>query len=596
MADKHTDSDKILLVLNDAIISNEKLIAQSFNTYFNDITRELNLKPWSPIRPSSTSTDPVQSAISKYKDHPSILKIRSLFPAETPFSFSEVDVETVEKLVMSLDSKKTTSGNINARMLKLSSNVCSSTLKSCINDALKSGVFPPSLKCATITPILKKGDPTCVKNYRPISILPTVSKIFEKVVASQLNAFFETRFSHLLCGFRKGHSTQHALLRLLHLWQRNLDQSNIIGTVLMDLSKAYDCLPHDLLIAKLAAYGLDNNSLTFIFDYLTSRKQRVKIGGVFSTWLEILLGVPQGSILGPLFFNIFINDLLSFIQETEICNFADDNSLYAFGKTITVVRSALEREIQNVLWWFETNSMVANPAKFQIMFLGTKEIIPEFNIGSISVPISDHVKLLGITIDNKLRFKRHIEELCRKASSKTKALLRIRPFLSSQVAKSLCNAYILSPFKYCPLIWMNFSIGSNSQLNRLHKRSLRAVFLNFDLNFDELLALDNGVSLHIYSIQKLLLEVFKSLNGLSPTFISELFQTKSSNYSLRSGHQLTLPPTKTRTFGTHSISFMGSLLWNRLPKEIKDSKSINQFKHRIKELSNRCCSCSICCQ
>ena len=132
-----------------------------------------------------------------------------------------------------------------------------------------------------------------------------------------------------MCGFRKGHSTQHALLTLLKNWQKTLDKSGVLGTVLMDLSKAYDCLPHDLLIAKLSAYGFENFATSLISDYLSKRYQRVKIGSVFSSYFEILRGVPQGSILGPILFNIFINGLIFLIQETEVCNFADDTTIYS---------------------------------------------------------------------------------------------------------------------------------------------------------------------------------------------------------------------------------------------------------------------------
>ena len=128
-------------------------------------------------------------------------------------------------------------------------------------------------------------------------------------------------------GFRKGHSTQHALLNLLKNWQKTLDKSGVIGTVLMDLSKAYDCLPHDLLIVKLSAYGSEDSAVSLISDYLSKRYQRVKIGFVFSSYLETLRGILQGSILGPILFNIFINDLIFFIQETEVCNFADDTTI-----------------------------------------------------------------------------------------------------------------------------------------------------------------------------------------------------------------------------------------------------------------------------
>ena len=164
--------------------------------------------------------------------------------------------------------------------------------------------------------MFKKEDPNNKANYRPISLLPIISKIFERVLFEQVEKFSE-KIPPNLCGFRKGHSTQHALLNLLKNCQKTLGKSGVIGTILMDLSKAYDCLPHDLLIAKLAAYGFEDSTTSLISDYLSKRYQQVKIGSVFSSYLEILRGVPQGSILGSIIFNIFINDLIFFIQKQK---------------------------------------------------------------------------------------------------------------------------------------------------------------------------------------------------------------------------------------------------------------------------------------
>jgi len=227
------------------------------------------------------------------------------------------------------------------------------------------------------------------------------------------------------------------------------------------------------------------------------------------------------------------------------------------------------------------------------MFLGTKHHIDNFIINNISIPVSTTVKLLGITIDKELKFKLHTEELSKIASNKTKALFRIRPFLSLKTSKALFHAYILSTFKYCPLIWMNFIKGNYTRIEKIHHRALSAVF-NTSLSFSELLALEGGVSLHIYFIKNILVEIFKSLHGLNPTFLSELFIPKCNPYSLRSGHQLILPPTNTVLFGTRSLGFMGSLLWNRLPKQIKESTSLSIFKNNLNKLSVKICYCQIC--
>ena len=185
----------------------------------------------------------------------------------------------------------------------------------------------------------------------------------------------------------------------------------------MDLSKVYDCIPHELLIAKLKCYGLDNGSLRLLLDYLTNRKQRTKIGSSFSSWCDINTGVPQGSILGPILFNIFINDLFFFITKSEVCNFSDDNTLYSCNKNLKHVFSNLKYDLRNVLNWFKINSMKTNPNKYQFLDFGVKNIAPfRLNVNGKIIPCSNELKLLGITIDNELKFKKHIEDICKRES------------------------------------------------------------------------------------------------------------------------------------------------------------------------------------
>ena len=193
------------------------------------------------------------------------------------------DVKTV---IQDLKNNKSMGGEIPIQILK-ESEFTFETLTNCINKSIETGYFPDSLKAANITPILKKDDPLDKSNDRPVSILPLISKLFERLIYNQLSEYTERFLNHILCDFRLTHSTQHALFKLLQSWQKELDHGGFVGTILMNLSKSYDSIPHELLIAKLKCYGIGNGSLQLLLDYLTNRKQRTKIGSSFSSWCDI---------------------------------------------------------------------------------------------------------------------------------------------------------------------------------------------------------------------------------------------------------------------------------------------------------------------
>ena len=245
----------------------------------------------------------------------------------------------------------------------------------------------------------------------------------------------------------------------------------------MDLSKAYDCVNHHLIIAKLEAYGAGENSLRLIQNYFSQRQLRVKVGSSFSEWLEIILGIPQGSILGPTLVNVFINDLLLFINETDICNFADDTTLHVCGKELYIISFKLEIETNRAIHWLKDNEMVANPSKFQLMFLSKyKNIEKNMSLDGKTIKSSDTVELLGIILDKNINFKRHTQNICRKANNKTKALLGIRKFLNLEQVQVLAQAYISSNFRYCLLIWMFCGKMTDNLIVKTHYRTLRAIY------------------------------------------------------------------------------------------------------------------------
>ena len=266
----------------------------------------------------------------------------------------------------------------------------------------------------------------------------------------QIGKYMDIFLSPFLCGYRKGYNAQYALLSILEKWRVSRDKGGYGGAVLMDLSKAFDTLNHDLIIAKLHAYGFEKSALKLIKSYLSNRWQRTKINTSFSSWFELILGVPQGSVLGPILFNLFINDFFFIIQETDICNFADDNTLHTVDKNLDQLMRDLERGVEKAIEWFEYNAMKLNSSKCHLLICGHKFESMIRDIGNTKVIESHEVKLLGILIDSELSFKGHMNSICKKASNKLNALSRQCAILPFYRRKVLMQSFFNSQFHTVP--------------------------------------------------------------------------------------------------------------------------------------------------
>ena len=592
---KGCSRSKITLTGDGKIIKEDQKISDLFSTYFKEAVDEIVLQSDENIIENVYSNVSTNSYIKRYKYHPSILSIQKKIGFVEEFNFSNVTVEEIDKELNNLNEKKAcSSSGIPTKVLKKTSNICNKELLKIWNEEIVGNKnFPKNLKLAEISPIFKKGDKTVAKNYRPISVLPCLSKLFERILQTQLLKHIEKYLSPFMCGYRKGFSAQFALISLIEHCKKILDKNGFAGAVLMDLSKAFDTIDHKLLLAKLNAYGLGKDALLLIESYLSDRWQKVKVNSTFSSWTELTKGVPQGSVLGPLLFNIYLNDLF-FELDDSVCNFADDTTSFVCDKSLEAVLHKLENNTDNAIQWFQNNQMKMNPDKCNLLIAGHKWEHAWATVGDTKIWENDRVKLLGVTIDNKLRFDTHLSEVCRKAENKLSALTRIFRFLSFDKRRLLVKAFFESQFKYCSLVWMFCSRTANNKINSLHKRALRLIYEDYDATFEELLEIDGSFSVHHFNIQTLLIEIYKFCNGLSIQIFRDLFQIRNNRYCLRSNSYLQRTNVQSVYNGENSLSNYAPKMWDLVPMEIKNSASLEIFIRKIRHWKPQCCPCRLC--
>ena len=286
-----------------------------------------------------------------------------------------------------------------------------------------------------------------------------------------------------------------------------------------------------MLIAKLEAYRFDYLSLAYILSYLSGRKQRTKVNNHFSSWSDLKSGIPQGSIIGPLLFNIYINDIFFTVNESNLTNYADDNTPYAIDANIDTIIENLIKDTSILIKWFGDNYFKMNTEKCHLLI--TKDDSNTFaTIDGHIISASKSVKLLGVQIDNNLNFNEHVSNICKKVSKKLHALRRVKHYMSKDKLRIIMKAFIESQFGYCPLVWMFHSRTLNKRINILHEKALRLVYNESTLSFEDLLTLDKSFTIHHRNLQKLATEMFKVKNNLSPIFMKQVFPDSTNPYNI----------------------------------------------------------------
>ena len=595
LSNKNRNMSNIMLCENDAIVNDLVSVANIFNKYFTDIADKIGFND--PIPVDYRNDDVFWSMVSKYDNHPSIIAIKGNISGSMSFEFSKVTVNELYNILVKLNVRKATGfDGIPSKFLRIGAAPLAALISDIVNMSISECTFSDILKYAEIASLFKRLDSLKKENYRPVSVLTALSKIFENVFNMQMSQYFDLIFSNFLSGFRHKYSCQTTLVRMIEEWKEALDNGKMVGAVAVDLSKAFDSLPHGLLIAKLVAYGMDIKSCKLISSYLFNRYQRVKVGSSKSDWRQIKRGVPQGSTLGPLLFNVFINDIFFMKTDCSIFNYADDNCLSLAGTTTAYIENTLAKETEILKKWFKENSLEANPTKFQSMLIsskGEKETDLSLVIDGIEIDPANNIKVLGITIDQCLKFNKHIADMCSKAGRQLNVLQRLRGSLDFDSHMAIYKTFIISNFNYCPLVWMFSSKKSLTNIENIQKRALRFVNNDYTSSFQELL-INSGVSgIRIMTLRSLAIEVYKCVKQINPVYLNDMFTRKKCPYELRN-ELLVRPKVNTTNYGLKSVRSYGSKIWNLLPQTYKEAVTTKEFKSVIRSWNGPQCSCAVC--
>ena len=426
------------------------------------------------------------------------------------FKFRAVSKLEVKRDLKSIKRTKSTGiDNLPPGLMKYAACNISAPLTYLINLSLQIGTFPADWKLAKIVPIHKSGSFSSFDNYRPISILPVSSKIIEKAVHRQVMGFLEVNklLSKFQFGFRPKLSTELAATLLFVEIRQHVDEGKLVSATFIDLSKAFDTISHSNLLRKLPQYGICDEELGWFTDYLFHRSVVVSYDSCLSNKQDILTGVPEGSILGPLLFIIFFNDVTDAIEVAKIVKYADDTVIYVADKDIAVINSKLTKDMDAIAKWLDQNALIINlkKGKTESLLFGTLQRIARQNetlnvmYRGDKVLNTSHYKYLGIEIDSTLNLNSHFEKCFKSASSRLRMLGKLIDYLDLASAKAIYRSLILPTFTYSGILQLKITDTQYKRLASFHDRSLRTIQGNSN-NCDEIQSVTHVNKIRAYKL------------------------------------------------------------------------------------------------
>ena len=571
---KGTNKQNILLSHNGDKIPKQD-VAHFVNTYFTNIG---NFPGNSPLNPSmSQESGEDMSDETEGSD-------------DGMWNFSEIRQSDVLKVVKSINTSKSSGiENVSSFILKETFTILLAQITHLFNLTTRTCVFPKAWKEALVIPIPKTGNLTKVQNYRPISLLPLPGKLLEKLIHTQVSAHLENiKFlSDNQHGFRKHHSTVHSIAQLTNYINAKMDKGLPTLAAFIDFRKAFDCVQHQILLGKLSTIGIDKRAIRWFESYLTDRKQRVLANNTYSTFQSVTQGVPQGSVLGPLFYIIYANDINKIIKSCKVALYADDTVLYTASANFNRSVGKIQSDMNALSQWCNLNGIRMNTEKTKLMVFGnTTKVkkLPTFEVQVNGEPLimTNCYKYLGVALDGQLNYNLHVQNIIARVSLKLRQFKRMRYFLDVRAATLVYKNMILPIMEYGDIFLVGATVENKKKLQVLQNKGLRCAFMrDHETSVEELHRLAKLQKLKVRRDQHLLSYMFdqactgKHLKKRRLTGV----KTRSQNKKL-----LHLCKPNTEKF-KKSLAYRGPRRWNSLPDQYHHCKTRSQFINRVKVMS-----------